>query len=137
MIWLIILIVLASLILLAVNYMILSKAMDVDYDDGGELIFCLLFSIIGSVVVVPVFLLIFVLKPTLCGLDTLRDSIVKKSSDWCNNSKEEKREIRGKKKKEKAERDLNIIKGLKKEILTLNSRIADLNKYGREEIIEV
>lgn len=137
MIWLIILIVFASLILFAANYMILSNWMDIDSNDGTEVAFCVLFSILGSVFLLPIFLLMFVLKPTLSGLDKLRDSIVKKSSDWRENSKEEKREIREKKKKEKAERDLNIIKGLKKEILILNSRIADLNKYGREEIIEV
>ena len=133
----IILIVLVSLILFAMNYMILSEIMDVDSDDGAELAFCIFFSIIGLVVIVPVYLLVLAVTPILSGLDTLRDSIVKKSNDWRNKSKEEKKIIREERKKEKAERDANTIKELKKEILTLNERVAKLNKYGREEIIEV
>lgn len=145
MIWCMwVLIGIGSLILWGINYMIMSKAMGIDYDGGPDTAFCLFFAFIGSVILIPIFFLVIGTKPILRKLDTLRDVAAKKIREferWSKKSRSEKKESRDKKEKEKRviedAKKSNIIKALGQEIRTLNARIDELNKYKREDIIEV
>lgn len=144
------------LVIFAINFMILSKLMDVDGNDPADVAFCCFFSAIGSVFIIPISLIFPVMKklatygvmPVFKGLFWLRDIIHDGAEDFIGNvtnhigrASAERKIIRENnkavRKEEKAEKKNAIIRALKKDIKELNARIKELNKYDREEIIEI
>ena len=139
-----------------INFMIVSKWMELDRDDPADIGFCCFFSFIGSVIVIPIFVLVPIFKklgthvimPTFQGLFWLRDFIVdglenhvENVKNYVESSAEERKTNREKRKLEKeAEKELKIeaiIIKQKQTIKKLNARIVELNKYSREDMIEV
>lgn len=132
--------IILSLVLTALNYMILSQLMTIDYNDGGETAFCVFLSLIGSVFVIPVCGLIYGIRPILSLLDDWRDSLADKWEtweEWRKASREEKGIIKAQRKAAEDAKKDTIIKKLEEEIVQLKVRNDELNKYDREAIIEV
>ncbi len=140
-------IIAGATIVWAINYMYLSGSgrMDVDFDSEiSEILLISFLSLIGIPFIFPGLLFVGIIKCIFRMLDFIRDYSCGKWDEfvnWIRMSQCEKKEAKKKKKfeaerTEKRKKD-NIIKELKEEILSLNARIKELNRYKREDIIDI
>ncbi len=140
-------IIAGAVIVWAIDYMYLSGSdrMCVDFDsDLGDILLITFLSFVGIPFILPGLLFLGIMKCIFYFLDIARDCICtcwNEFARWINLSwsekKERRREYKLEKEKIKETKKDETIKKLNKKILSLNIRINELNKYRREDIIDI